>query len=210
MNQNQYFDQQARTWNDNPQVIERAQLVSGRIAQTIPLQKTMNCLEIGAGTGRIGFLLAPLVGQILLADGSSQMIATAQDRIVETKQSNMSALQFEFGTGACPDESFDLVYSAMAFHHIGDVTGVLASIAKHQAPGGYLSIVDLETEDGSFHAHAPDLPVHHGFDPAWIKQQLEAVGYRVTFQDTIQVMQRPQDDGTVKSYPLFMINGVKA
>ena len=54
----------------------------------------------------------------------------------------------------------------MALHHVEDIGATLGSIEAALAPGGWIGLIDLDKEDGSF--HDPDQPGihHHGFDRA--------------------------------------------
>ena len=68
-----------------------------------------------------------------------------------------------------------------------------------RADGGYLCIVDLEEEDGSFHRSDSSFDGHHGFGAAALEELLHAAGFRaVRFE---QVHEIKKEGGT---YPLFL------
>ena len=59
--------------------------------------------------------------------------------------------------------SFDLIYTLMVLHHVGDVETIIRKFRGLLNPGGYLAIADLYSEDGSFHGEG--FSGHMGFDP---------------------------------------------
>jgi hypothetical protein len=86
----------------------------------------------------------------------------------------------------------------MAFHHIPDVDAMLRSIAGCLAPGGWIAIADLETEDGSFHDES--VP-HLGFDPASFLVNMQQAGFKAVSHERVHIMQKPPGG---RSYPIFL------
>jgi len=58
---------------------------------------------------------------------------------------------------------FDLIFSAMALHHVQNTDALLDRFASLTAPGGWIALADLDTEDGTFHS-GDSGPVHPGFN----------------------------------------------
>lgn len=204
-----YFDQRASSWDMNQEIGERNDVVAHELAQVIPLSTITSALEIGAGTGQLGFQLARQLGRLLLVDGSAKMGDQQREGIARLGLTNVDTRQLELGSQDFPEENFDLIYSVMAFHHIQDIPQTLSTIAGHQKTGDWLAIIDLIGEDGSFHAHAPELPVHKGFDPMWMGALLGNAGYEIKHNRIIHEIKRPRMDKTVAIYPLFMIVAVR-
>lgn len=204
-----HFDELALHWDDQPFTVERAEKVFAWLREHVVLEETMQCLELGSATGRTGFLLEPLVGRIHLADASPAMVRQAQERIDRSGLGTLSSAVLDLDTQELPSGPWDLVYSSMTLHHVADVPGLLGKIAAVQEEGAWISLVDLYPEDGSFHRLSPDQPVHHGLDPAWLQDLLEARGYGEFKTDTIHRMKKPGADGTVQTYSLFMLSGKK-
>ena len=60
-----------------------------------------------------------------------------------------------------PETGFDLIVSAMAFHHIKDTFPMLSILKEKLNKNGILAIIDLDEEDGSFHPDPKNMGVHH-------------------------------------------------
>ena len=70
---------------------------------------------------------------------------------------------------------FDLVITQMVLHHVADIGLIISRFRKLLNPGGYLTIADLYTEDGSF--HGPGFTGHKGFDIAELSGLLGKHGF---------------------------------
>lgn len=75
------FDQYAATWNFEAMRKERTQVVADAITENIPLQPEWRVMEYGAGTGALSLLLKDAVGEILMADNSSEMVKVMCEKV---------------------------------------------------------------------------------------------------------------------------------
>ena len=92
------------------------------------------------------------------------MIEVARTRIEAEGIVDASAVVFDFPAAEPPPGApFDLAVSLLVLHHVEDTGATLRSIHGMLTPGGYIGLIDLDEEDGSF--HDPDQPGihHHGF-----------------------------------------------
>ncbi len=90
----------------------------------------------------------------------------------------------------------------MTLHHIPDLQPVLRAFASLLSEGGHLCIVDLESEDGSFHENNPDFHGHNGFSRSGLAALLKRVGFSAPqFQQIHSI-----DKGGV-AYPVFLAVG---
>ena len=194
------FDSKAKTWDDDPAKVERARMAAAAIRAAVPVTPSMRLLEYGAGTGLTSQALADHIGSITLAEPSAGMRAVIADKIAAGNlPADARVWDLDLATGAVPDERFDLVATVMTLHHIHDVERVLHGFASLLAGGGYLCVVDLEEEDGSFHRSDGGFDGHHGFARAALTAQLEAAGFtEVHFEPCHEVEQ----DGD--RYALFL------
>lgn len=207
MEQKFHFDALARTWDTQSPTVERSEVVFAWMRDRLHLDNAMACLELGAATGRLGFLLAPLVSSVHLADGSAEMVAVVQERLAKSpgEQGSLSTAVLDLDKDTLPPGPWDLVYSVMTLHHVIDPPGLFRRIAAVTRPGAQLCLVDLESEDGSFHHHMPDARVHHGFDTRALARDLAMAGLTVTSTDRIHTLRKPGPDGINRTYPLFMV-----
>ncbi|HAT09269.1 MAG TPA: class I SAM-dependent methyltransferase [Planctomycetes bacterium] len=192
------FDAKAATWDEEPRRRAMAMDVVAAIAQQIPLTPGQRLLDVGCGTGLIGLPLATVTKSVLGVDLSAGMIDRFTAKAQSAQQTGVRAEVRDLIASPLPPASIDVAVSAMAFHHIDHVDQMLHSIAGCLAPGGWLAVADLETEDGSFHGE----PVPHlGFDPAAFLIRMQQAGLLAVSQARVHVMQKPAGG---RSYPIFL------
>jgi len=197
------FDSKAAEWDENPGRREMAFNIAAAITAHIPLHKNMSAMEFGCGTGLVSHILLPRVGKIQAVDLSPGMIKQLQQKIEERRLHKISAHCFDIFTHP-PMEQFDLIFSAMALHHIEKTDALLDRFAELTAPGGFIAIADLDTEDGSFHDSFEGF-IHHGFDREELIQKLRAHGFIETAAVTAHTLHRSSRD-----YPVFLITARKS
>lgn len=169
------FDERAATWDDDVKV-ERARLTAQRIAEEVALGGDERLFEYGAGTGLVAEALRDSVGAITLADASAGMRAVAQAKVDDGRLAGARIWDVDLSAEPPPrGETFELIVTSMVLHHVEDTARTLGAFAAMTEPGGHLCVIDLDSEDGSF--HGPGVDVHHGFDRDEIAQQIRAAGF---------------------------------
>ena len=206
-----HFDITAHDYDDQEKV-DRAADVAAAVIATVPLTGQERVLEYGAGTGLVAQALQGDVGGLTLADTSSGMRQVAGQKVADGRlKAGTRVVDLDLtavgpdglppgDTGqALADAPFDLVLSSLVLHHIPDLAPVLAGFHRLLAPGGHVAIADLDTEDGSFHAHLHDFDGHDGFDRHGLAEALRAAGFTGVFvQDCSTVVKDGQD------FPVFL------
>ena len=194
------FDAKAATWDDDPEKVNRARAAADAIRAAVPLDAPTRLLEYGAGTGLVSQFLAPDIGSVTLAEPSSGMRAVMSEKIADgTLPDDARVWDLDLAQVPAPDERFDLIVSVMTLHHIPDLTRVLESFATLLSDGGHLCVVDLQSEDGSFHSQDPNFEGHHGFALGELTERLQSVGFVDVRIDGCGEFEK---DGT--TYPLFL------
>ena len=195
------FDERAREW-DTPERRERAEAVADAIRANVTLTRTTRTIDVGAGTGLLGFALADDLGDLVLAEPSEGMREVIAEKLAASGRTDVTAIPFDLEAGAPSGEKFDLAISLLVLHHVVDTATALAAIRSLLRPGGRIAIADLDTEDGTFHdADAED--IHHlGFDREALGQLARDAGFvDVEFRTATEIV---GDDGT---YPVFLLLG---
>lgn len=198
------FDERAATWDDDPARLEQAEKIAAAIRDAVPLHAAMRMLEYGAGTGLVTQALRDAVGPVTLADSSAGMREVMERKMAMGALPGARVWDLDLVAGLPPPgEKFDVVVTVMTLHHIEDVAPVLSRFAGLLEEGGRLCIVDLEEEDGSFHAE--DFHGHHGFDSDALRSGLEAAGFcDIAFRKRVYEIVR---EG--RFYPLFLATGTR-
>lgn len=202
-----HFDSKARQWDDNPVFVERGFAIAQAVRDAVPLNRNMRVLDYGCGTGLLSFPLKDAVGDMLLADTSSGMLAVAAEKIAAHGAAQMQTAKLDLLTDPLPAGSFDLIVTAMTLHHIPDTDRILQVFHDLIAPGGHLCIADLDREDGSFHGMEVD--VHHGFDRDDLARRATAAGFVDVDFGTVFTISKTRDTGT-QDYPVFLMHARRA
>ena len=195
------FDEKAQEW-DTPERQERARAVAQVIREHVILSTSMRVIDIGAGTGLLGLELASHVGSMVLAEPSAGMLEVARQKLAGSGPANATAIEFDLPAEPPPGAPFDLAVSLLMLHHVEDTQAVLSSIHALLAPDGRMALLDLDSEDGSFHDEDAEGIHHHGFDQAEIVRLAESAGFEGVETRIVYEVER---DG--RSYPLFLLIG---
>lgn len=195
-----HFDERAADWDDEDKQA-RSRVVAAAIREDVDVTATTRILEYGAGTGlTTQFLAAGPVGDVVLADPSAGMREAMAAKVADGRlPATATITALDLSRAEPPDEHFDLVVTVMVLHHIPDVERVLAAMARLVAPGGHLCIVDLDAEDGSFHAELDHFAGHDGFDRQGLTALLEAAGFQApSWRHVHEVVKHD------RPYPVFL------
>ncbi len=124
------FNAAAAGW-DTDRRIKRAGIIADEIAASIGTGDDRDALEFGCGTGLTGLYLSDRFRHITMADSSEGMIKALEQKIEDTGIRNVTTVVSDFlsnGKNALmefQEESYDVIYTSMAMHHVKDITALL-------------------------------------------------------------------------------------
>lgn len=196
------FDNRAGDWDKNLIHVKRSEAIATELVKGVPITNNMIGLEYGAGTGLLSFILKDRLAEILLMDNSQEMIKVTEAKIIASGYQNMKALQIDLEKEDF-DGQFDIVYNQMVLHHVVDIDLIISKFYTLIKPGGHLAIADLYKEDGSFHGE--EFTGHKGFDVDVLKQQLEYHAFKNVEVKPCYTIQRENENGELKEYPIFLM-----
>ena len=194
------FDDAAQAW-DTPLRRARAEILAAQICGVWKDRpdKPNSVLDFGCGSGLIAFELREHAGMVYGYDPSQEM-----GRVFEAKREALHADNVRFVDGAeMRSRRYNAIVSSMVFHHILDVAGEIASLKPLLAPGGRFVWIDLDREDGSFHAEEPGFDGHNGFGRDEVLRILTGCGFREVFIRTAFEGEKPVN-GRAIPYSLFL------
>ncbi|MFA6716637.1 MAG: class I SAM-dependent methyltransferase [Victivallaceae bacterium] len=205
-----FFDLKAAQWDLNPERLELHQKLAQAVSARLPLRKNWNCLDFGCGTGLMALLLSGSVGEITCLDASAGMIRELEKKLNSPDMPrNISASCALLEENTFGKSSFDFLFTTLTMHHIEDVENLIKIFGGIIKSGGYIALIDLDREDGSFHRDSEVNVYHNGFARDYLEDLLRAAGFENISSETVACHMRRKEDGTSRSYPLFLITGRK-
>ena len=196
------FDAHARTWDDDPERRARAHAVADAIRNKIPLSADLCGLEYGCGTGLLSFALRPSLGEMTLADSSDGMLTVLNEKIAAANATNMHPIKLDLSTDPIPDDRYDIIFTMLTMHHVPDIEKILGDFFILLHSPGYLCIVDLDAEDGSF--HGAGFTGHKGFDRRDLGRRVEYAGFRnVSFSTVFNITKH--DTSSLQQFSVFLM-----
>lgn len=198
------FDIKAAEWDKNPMHWDRSVAIAKELMEKIPLNQEMTVLEYGAGTGITSFVLRDHVKEITLMDNSSEMVRIINEKIRATKVKNLRTLFFNLETDDYHGGTFDLIFTQLVLHHVGDVEKIISKFSNLLNPGGWLVIADLYEEDGSFHGEG--FTGHRGFNMDYLSGILIKFHFSEISHKPCYVIDRMKSDTESEHFEVFMLS----
>ncbi|EKQ51491.1 MULTISPECIES: class I SAM-dependent methyltransferase [unclassified Clostridium] len=197
------FDEYAKNW-DTEKRIKRAKVVAEEIIKSISDNENKSAMEFGCGTGLVSFNIYDKFNKVTLIDSSQGMIDILNSKINTYKIDNMVGQHLDIVNGDELNEKFDVIYNSMVLHHIHDIKLITNKFYNLLNEGGYLCIVDLNEEDGSFHKEYPDFDGHNGFNQEKLKRILASSGFYHIESKTFYQDEKIIDNEKI-NYSLFIM-----
>jgi len=197
------FDAEAKDWDLDPKKTERAIALAQEILRNVQFPPNAKAMEFGCGTGILSVQMKDIFQDITLVDTSAGMIDVLKEKIKANNLSHFHPLQIDLLTDPIPEAHFDVIYTLMTMHHIGDIKKIFGVFHKLLNHGGYFCMADLVKEDGSFH-NDPDFNGHNGFDHQGLKRLLQGSGFEDVSYNIFYEIKR-EKEGKLETFPLFLM-----
>ena len=206
---NDTFADKAKQWDSNPQVRALADRFSAELDNVIPDHRGLAIVELGCGTGLVGLRYAARAASLDLIDTSTAMLDVLRSK-EEVQSDNVTVHEGTLATligQALEPESVDWVISNMALHHVEDLPALIEALYRLVKTGGRVTIGELETEPGTF--HAPETVPHNGFAPDELSRLFESGGFTVNETHTFLTVPRKDNDGMTRTYSTFLLDATR-
>ncbi len=153
------------------------------LSEATPLSQA-DVVELGAGTGRLTCLIAPLVRSVAAFDQSQQMLEVASAKLTNAGFSNWRASVGDHRRIDMPDSSADIVLSGWSICYVVvnnpdrwqyELTAVVAEMLRIVRPGGRILLLEtLGTGETSPNPPSKLVPYYaelerHGFSRSWFR-----------------------------------------
>ena len=201
------FDAMAKGFDTDIR-ITRAKIIADKIRSHITSKHKKSAIEYGCGTGLVGLQLANDFKSLLLIDSSFEMVKQVEQKLDKINNPMISTLCCDLMENIPEKLQADYIFSSLVLHHINDTEDALRRFYSLLSDGGHLLIVDIDEEDGGFHAKYPDFDGHNGFNHSALINLASKVGFVTTtvetfFHDTkiFECKENP--------YSLFILDAMK-
>jgi len=196
-----HFKDKATNWDSGDIRVNNAKTIAEAIEKAIPLNKDMEIVDFGVGTGLLGFSIAPKVKQVYGVDTSAKMLEQLQEKntpelAIKTYHQDIIKEPIK--------QQFDGLISSMTLHHVKDLDAFFSTISKNIKTNGFIAIADLESEDGTF--HSDNTGVHHfGFDAQSLRELVQKHGFEDVKIENINTIQKPHNN-----FGVFLLTAKKS
>lgn len=146
--------------------------------------KDKDVIELGAGTGRVSALIAPLTGQLVISDISFHMLKFGRDRLAELGLGPIDASLESHRSLPFADDSADVVIAGWSFCYAAldaeenwqpALESALNEVRRVLRPGGKLILIE-SLGTGFEEPEAPAVLVdylnyldNHAFESDWVR-----------------------------------------
>ncbi len=183
-----HFDKRAEGWDKGNVQVNGAKIIADAIRQEIKLNKNMEVIDFGTGTGLLGFDIASSVKQVHGVDTSSKML----EKLKEKNTNELNIIPYKQDIIKEPlIQKFDGLVSSMTLHHIENLEDFFTTVKNTLKEDGFIAIADLETEDGSFHSDNTGV-FHLGFDEKELCNIVKKCGFKDIRFKNINTIKKPQ------------------
>ncbi len=169
-----HFDDAANSW-DTPEKIKFFEDLCDYIHTKIRIPSHGRVLDFGCGTGLFGLNFLNETTELVGIDPSAQMLKVMREK-VKSDRFKLKTFQIDLEKDETNDSKaelgkFNLIVSAMAFHHLENPKDMLTKLSTYLKSESFMVIVDLDKEDGTFHPDNKAMGVKHfGFSKDELSQ----------------------------------------
>lgn len=197
------FNRVAKDWDKSDRRQATAYAIAKAIVDKINLNKDMEILDFGAGTGLLTKHICPFVKKITAIDNSEGMLKELEKNSKNWQDCNIKIehndiLEFNSNT------KFDAIISSMTMHHIKDIDKLFKKFSSLLKPKGFIAIADLMPEDGTFHSHGNEDVYHFGFSKEFLEDIAQKNGFKNISYEKVHTIEKPK-----RSYDIFLLTASK-
>ena len=138
---NRSFELQAPNFESKSVNFTKEEYLNYTISCIAPCREN-TLLEVAAGTCTCGCSFAPLVRTVVCLDATVPMLRIGQQEADKEHLSNMVFVKGYAEELPFLDNSFDIVFSRLAFHHFTDVTAVFSEMVRNLSKTEMLSLFE--------------------------------------------------------------------
>jgi len=201
------FDLRAKDFDTDAR-IERSTLFANEFRLHINNGDNKSAMEFGCGTGLVGFQLLNCFNSVLFVDSSRGMIEQVKRKLIILEKSTEIAVCCDLMKDSPNEFNVDYIFSSLVLHHIKDTKTILSRLYTALNKNGHLLIIEINADDGSFHAETPNYDGHNGLDQSILVNLALEVGFREANTNTF-LHGNKIVNGIEKTYSFFILDAMK-
>lgn len=140
---NHSFDMQAPNFESNNLQFSKQDYLDYTLSNITP-NKQDTILEVASGTCICGRFFAPFVQAVVCLDATISMLQTGKQEADKKHLDNMFFVKGYAEELPFLDNSFDIVFSRLAFHHFTNIQNAFSEMVRVLKPNGKLIMIDME------------------------------------------------------------------
>ena len=159
---------------DNPERIRA--FPPKELLQMLPMRKTDNILDLGAGTGYLAITAAQMVeGLVYALDMNPKMLTIIESKAQDENITNIQLVKGSIDDIPLSDNSIDIVLASLVLHEVNPLSKTLQQINRVLKEGGYF--LCLEFEKTEIATDGP--PMHIRIPSSIMEEELINAGFSI-------------------------------
>ena len=128
---------------------ERSKLLPPeKLLQMLPIKKSDNILDLGAGTGYLTIPAAKMVdGLVYALDMDPEMLEVIESRAQDEHITNIKSVKGSIDNIPLPEDSIDIVIASLVLHEVKPLSKSLQQIKRVLKEGGYFLCFEFENKE---------------------------------------------------------------
>jgi ubiquinone/menaquinone biosynthesis C-methylase UbiE len=147
-----------------------------RLAALTAMRPGMTVADLGAGSGRIAFEIAPRVGpagRLYATEISEDSLAEIKGGAAALGLENITPVRASSDATGLEAGCCDVIYLRRVYHHLTDPQAIARGLYSSLRPGGRLVVIDMLTPTWLPHS------LQHGIASEAVRQGIESAGFRL-------------------------------
>jgi ubiquinone/menaquinone biosynthesis C-methylase UbiE len=160
---------------DSPERIKA--LPPKELLQMLPIKKTDNILDLGAGTGYLAITAAQMVdGLVYALDMNPKMLDIIESKAQDENITNIQLVKGSIDDIPLSDNSIDIVLASLVLHEVNPLSKTLQQIKRVLKEGGYFLCFEFEKTESAIDGP----PMNMRISSSIMEQELINAGFSVT------------------------------
>jgi ubiquinone/menaquinone biosynthesis C-methylase UbiE len=146
------------------------------LLQLLPIRKTDNILDLGAGTGYLAIPAAKMIeGLVYALDLDPKMLKLIASKTQAENITNIELVNGSVDTIPLPAFSVDIVLASLVLHEVNPLAKTLQQINRVLKDGGHLLCLEFEKTE----TPTPGAPMHIRIPSSTMEQELLNEGFSI-------------------------------